>query len=70
MNVKGQVSAKNRNEDTEGSHAPSADGPTIHVAPSGALSIELSELVPYLLPTEKEVRGYIKEARSNIGSQE
>lgn len=70
MDVEGKVSAQILNEDTEGSHAPSADGPTIHVAPSGALSIELSDLVPYILPTEKEVRSYIEEARANVRSQE
>lgn len=36
----------------------SAEGPTIHVAPSGTLSVELADLAPYFL-SEEEVRGYL-----------
>jgi hypothetical protein len=62
MDDRGQVpTEKARNEDTRDSQ-----GPKVHVAPSGTLYVKLDDLVPYFLPTEGEVRGYIKKMRANI----
>lgn len=50
-------------------HSKDGEGPTVHVAPSGTLYLELADVVPYFLPTEQEVDEYLEEASANIERQ-
>jgi hypothetical protein len=67
MNDEGQAPASRaHSESVEDSHDRFAERPTVHVAPSGSLYVELDDLVPYFLPTEEEVRSYIEENREEV----
>jgi hypothetical protein len=50
-------------------HTKDGEGPTVHVAPSGTLYLELADIVPYFLPTKQEVEDYLEAASANIERQ-